>query len=66
MQTVVQQHSTVVRISQQALALSVSASIYDDCRKQEQRLLRELKRVQDELAACRKDKQFYGKLIGVE
>lgn len=66
MQTVGQQYSTVVKISEQAQALSISASLYDSCRKQEQRLLRELKRVQEQLDACRKDKQFYGGLIGVE
>lgn len=66
MQSVAQQYSTVVKISEQARALAISACLYDDCRKQEQRLLRELKRIQDDLAKCRSDKKFYGGLIGVE
>lgn len=66
MQTVSQQYSTIVRISEQAQVLLISTTLYDDCRKQEQRLLRELNRIQEQLVSCRKDKQFYGGLIGVE
>lgn len=61
-----QAHSTVVSLSQKAFALSVAATVYDDCCKEEQRILRELNRVQERLVSCRKDKARYGKIIGME
>lgn len=72
-QRVHQEHSTVVTISEQALALSIAATIYGDCRKEEQRLLREHQRLVEEeqliidrLNKCRADQRFYGRLIGME
>jgi hypothetical protein len=66
MQSALQRHSTVVEISQRAFALGVSATVYDQCCKQEQRILREMARIQQQLDDCRKDKKFYGKIIGME
>ena len=61
-----EQHSTVVNLSQRAFAMSVAASVYDDCRKQEQRILREMNRLQEQLNKCREDRLKYGRMIGVE
>lgn len=59
-------HSSVVRLSQQALAVALAAQIYDDTCKEEQRILREIARQQERLQRCRIEKQRYGRMIGVE
>lgn len=59
-------HITTVQISQKAFAIAVAAQIYDDCCKEEQRILREYYRVLERLKKCREDKFRYGRMIGVE
>jgi hypothetical protein len=59
-------HSTVVELSQRAFAVSVAAHIYDQTLLEEQRVLRELKRVQERLQQVRQEKLRYGRMIGME
>jgi len=59
-------HITAVSISQKAFAVAVAAQIYDDCCKEEQRILREYNRVLERLERCREDKFKYGQMIGVK
>jgi len=59
-------HSAVVEISERAFALGVASTLYDQCRQQEQRIIREMTRVQEQLTKCQHDRQFYGRLIGME
>ena len=58
--------STVVTIGQRAMAVAIAAQIYDNTRKEEQRILRMLARQQECLQRCRIEKQRYGRMIGVE
>ena len=48
------------------MAVAIAAQIYDNTRKEEQRILRMLARQQECLQRCRIEKQRYGRMIGVE
>jgi len=58
-------HYQTIQLSQKAFALSVAATIYDQCCLEEQRILREHNRVLERLEKCRQDKFRYGQMIGV-
>ena len=59
------ERSTVVELSQRALAISIAAHIYDQTLQEEQRVMRELNRMKERLAQVRAEKVRYGKMIGV-
>ena len=58
-------HVQRVEITQRAFLLSVAAQVYDDILLEEQRVLRELNRVQERLEHVRKEKRKYENRLGL-
>lgn len=56
-------HLTRVSISETALKLSIAVSVYDDVLLEEQRIKRELARVQERLEQNARDKAKYAAII---
>ena len=60
-----QTHSDRVSISQRAMQLAVTTHVYDGILLEEQRILREMKRITDRYDALQLEKFKYERMLGI-